>query len=42
LPFVVSAFVFGYQLGVNLKCWKTRDHVCFGIFPTLSSCCVFA
>jgi len=25
-----------------LKCWRTRDYVYFGMFPTLSGCCVFA
>jgi len=42
LCFFVDSLVLGYQLGINLKCWKTRDHFCFGLFPTLSGCCVFA
>jgi len=42
LRFVVNALVLGYQLGINSKCWRTRDDVWFGLFPALSGCCVFA
>jgi len=40
--YMFYSLALGYQLGIKWKCWKTRDNVCFGLFPILSGCCVFA
>jgi len=31
-----------HQLGIKWELWKMRHNICFGLFPILSGCSVFA